>query len=235
MFPTDVKHGTCLGLHLRYDHAMSNDLPHRTVVVDHPLVQHKLSLLREKETGPTLFRALVYELGLLLAYAATHDLACSPKAIETPLVATEGTELANGHPVLISILRAGNGLLDGMLAAMPTARVGHVGLFRNADLEAVEYYFKVPALADRDVLVVDPMLATAHTAIAAFDRLAATGAASIRFVCLVAAPEGLANFHEHHPDITVYTAAVDERLNEKGYILPGLGDAGDRLYGTLHD
>ncbi len=205
--------------------------PAHTVVVDHPLVQHKLSLLRETTTGATLFRALVHELGLLLAHAASEDLTTTCKPIETPLVATTGTELAH-HPVLISILRAGNGLLDGMLAAMPTARVGHVGLYRNADLEAVEYYFKVPTLANRDVLVVDPMLATAHTAVAALDRLRDAGCASLRFVCLLAAPEGLAHFHQHHPDVPVYTASIDERLNEKGYILPGLGDAGDRLYGT---
>ena len=208
-------------------------MPADTVVVDHPLVAHKLSLLRDRTTGTTVFRALLREVGMLLAFEATRDLPTAVQTIETPLQPMDAPMLAGPAPVLVNILRAGGGLVDGMLAVLPTARVGHVGLYRNEQLEAVEYYFKMPdAMPERDVLIVDPMLATAHTAVAATDKIRALSPRSLRFVCLLAAPEGLAHFHRHHPDVPVVTAAVDERLNEKGYILPGLGDAGDRVYGT---
>ena len=203
-------------------------------VIDHPLVQHKLTLMRRVDTPTAKFRALLREIALLLGYEVTRDLALTEEAIETPLESMTAPVLAGKKLVLVSILRAGNGLLEGMLDLMPAARVGHIGLYRDpATLMAIEYYFKVPEdLDDREVIAVDPMLATAHSAIAAVHRLKEAGARSIKLVCLVAAPEGLEAFDREHPDVPVYTAAVDERLDDHGYIRPGLGDAGDRLYGT---
>jgi uracil phosphoribosyltransferase len=202
--------------------------------IDHPLVQHKLTLMRMKQTSTADFRMLLQEIAMLLTYEVTRDLPVVMRAIETPLAAMNAPVLEGKKIVFVSILRAGGGLLDGMLRILPSARVGHIGLYRDPKtLVAVEYYFKMPGeMGDRDVIIVDPMLATGHSAIAAIDRLRQTGPKSMKFVCLLAAPEGLAAFHEHHPDVPVYTAAVDHRLNDKGYILPGLGDAGDRLFGT---
>ncbi len=203
-------------------------------VIDHPLVQHKLTLMRRVDTPTAKFRALLREIALLLGYEVTRDLALTEEAIETPLESMTAPVLAGKKLVLVSILRAGNGLLEGMLDLMPAARVGHIGLYRDpVTLMAIEYYFKVPEdLDDREVIAVDPMLATAHSAVAAVHRLKEAGARSIKLVCLVAAPEGLQAFDREHPDVPVYTAAVDERLDDHGYIRPGLGDAGDRLYGT---
>ena len=203
-------------------------------VIDHPLVQHKLTLMRRSDTPTAKFRALMREVALLLGYEVTRDLALTEERIESPLESMTAPVLAGKKLVLVSILRAGNGLLEGMLDLIPAARVGHIGLYRDPQtLMAVEYYFKVPEdLDDREVIAVDPMLATAHSAIAAVHRLKEAGARSIKLVCLVAAPEGLEAFDREHPDVPVYTAAVDERLDDHGYIRPGLGDAGDRLYGT---
>ncbi len=204
------------------------------VVVDHPLVQHKLALLRMKQTPVAEFRRLVREIAHLLAYEITRDLPLATVPIETPLVATEARMLAGKKVCFVSILRAGNGLLEGMLELVPSARVGHIGLFRDpATLQPVEYYYKVPTdIAERPVIVVDPMLATANSAVRAVDRLKADGARDIKFACLIAAPEGVTRMHEAHPDVPIYTGALDERLDDHGYILPGLGDAGDRLFGT---
>ena len=203
-------------------------------VIDHPVIQHKLTLMRKKETSTSQFRALVQEVSMLLAYELTRDFPLVTEQIETPLAPMEAPVLEGKKIVIISVLRAGNGILDGMLQTLPSARVGHVGLYRDHDtLEAVEYYFKVPPqMEDRDAIVVDPMLATGNSAVAAVSRIKKTGPKSIKFVCLLAAPEGIRAFHGAHPDVPIYTPAVDERLNDKGYILPGLGDAGDRLYGT---
>jgi uracil phosphoribosyltransferase len=203
-------------------------------VIDHPLVQHKLSLMRMKSTSTSAFRNLVAEVSLLLAYEVTRDMPTHRVPIDTPLTRTTGPILDGKKIVLISIMRAGTGILDGMLRLLPSARVGHVGLYRDPKtLEAVEYYFKVPkVMTDRDAIVVDPMLATGNSAVAAVDRVKDTRPRSIKFVCLLTCPEGLATFHGHHPDVPVYTAAIDERLDEHGYIVPGLGDAGDRLFGT---
>lgn len=203
-------------------------------VIDHPLVQHKLSLMRRKGTPTATFRQLLLEISLLLGYEVTRDLPVEMEEIETPLTKMRAPTLAGKKLVLISVLRAGNGLLEGMLDLMPSARVGHVGLYRDPDsLVAVEYYFKVPQeLGDRQVIVVDPMLATGNSAIAAVQRIKEAGAVNIKMVCLLAAPEGIKAFQDAHPDVHIYTAAVDDHLNEHGYIVPGLGDAGDRLYGT---
>ncbi len=203
-------------------------------VIDHPLVQHKLTLMRSRDTSTSSFRALLREISMLLAYEVTRDLPTTKVDIETPIAPMTGTLLDGKKTVLISILRAGNGILDGMLDILPSARVGHIGLYRDPKtLTAVEYYYKVPdTMADRDAIVVDPMLATGNSAVAAIERIKASGPRSIKFVCLLACPEGLKVFHAAHPDVPVYTAAVDERLNEKSYIVPGLGDAGDRLFGT---
>jgi uracil phosphoribosyltransferase len=203
-------------------------------VVDHPLVQHKLSLMRRKGTATSKFRQLLREISLLLAYEVTRDLPLTTDEIETPLAPMKAPLLEGKKLVLISILRAGNGLLEGMLDLVPSARVGHIGLYRDPDtLEAVEYYFKVPEdMGDRLVVVVDPMLATGNSAVAAVERLRDAGARNIKFVCLLAAPEGIAAFREAHPDVPVFTAAIDSHLNDHGYIVPGLGDAGDRMYGT---
>jgi len=204
------------------------------VVIDHPLVQHKLTLLRNAETSAAVFRALLREISMLLAYEVTRDMPLTYVRINTPLASMQAPVLAGKKLVLVSIMRAGNGILDGMLELIPSARVGHIGLYRDPKTHiAIEYYFKVPEdIAARDVLVVDPMLATGNSAVAALHRLKETGAKSLKFICLLAAPEGIAHVHEQHPDVPIYTAAVDECLNEHGYILPGLGDAGDRLFGT---
>lgn len=203
-------------------------------VVNHPLVQHKLSIMRDVDTSTGSFRRLLREISLLLCYEVTRDLEMTTKTIETPMQKMEAPTLAGKKLVFASILRAGNGLLEGMLDLVPSARVAHVGLYRNHEtLEAVEYYFKAPEdLGDRVVIVVDPMLATANSATAAIEKLKERGATNIRFLCLLAAPEGVAAFQKAQPDVPIFTAAIDERLNEKGYIMPGLGDAGDRMYGT---
>ncbi len=203
-------------------------------VVDHPLVQHKLSIMRDKETSTGSFRRLLREISLLLCYEVTRDLELTTKEIETPMQLMEAPTLEGKKLVFASILRAGNGLLEGMLDLVPSARVAHVGLYRNHEtLEAVEYYFKAPEdLKDRLVIVVDPMLATANSATAAIDKLKERGATNLRFLCLLSAPEGIAAFQKAHPDVPIFTAAIDSHLNEKGYIVPGLGDAGDRMYGT---
>jgi uracil phosphoribosyltransferase len=203
-------------------------------VVDHPLVQHKLTLMRKKDTSIKSFRELLREIGGLIAYEVTRDLPLEPVEIETPLQPMQSPQLAGKKLVLAPILRSGVGMLDGMLELVPAARVAHIGLYRDPEtLTCVEYYFKAPAdLADRRVIVIDPMLATGNTAIAAVDRLKEAGAREIRITCLLASPEGLSKLLGHHPDVRVWTAAIDERLNDHGYILPGLGDAGDRMYGT---
>jgi uracil phosphoribosyltransferase len=203
-------------------------------IVDHPLIQHKLTLMRRKETTTSQFRQLVNEVALLLGYEVTRDLPLSSREIETPMEKMDSMELAGKKMCFVSILRAGNGLLDGLLTLMPAARVGHVGLYRDpATLVAVEYYYKVPPdIGDRMTIVVDPMLATANSAIAAVERLKQGGARKMKFVSLLAAPEGVEAFNQAHPDVPLYTAAVDRELNDHGYILPGLGDAGDRIYGT---
>jgi uracil phosphoribosyltransferase len=204
------------------------------VVVDHPLVQHKLTLMRMQQTPVAEFRRLVREVALLIGYEITRDLKLTTTDIQTPLMPMRAPLLEGKKVCLISILRAGNGLLDGMLDLMPSARVGHIGLYRDpTTLQPVEYYYKVPAdIADRPVIVVDPMLATANSAVAAVDRIKRDGVKDIKFACLLAAPEGIARIAAAHPDVPVFTAAVDEGLNDHGYILPGLGDAGDRIYGT---
>ncbi len=201
----------------------------------HPLVQHKLTMMRKKETSTSSFRALLGEVSMLLAYEVTRDMVTVTERIETPVAEMDAPVLDGKKIVLVSILRAGNGLLDGMLKILPSARVGHIGLYRDpATLRAVEYYFKVPGeMQDRDCLLLDPMLATGNSAVAAVDKLKRTKPRSIKLVCLLAAPEGVRDFHEQHPDIPIYVAKVDERLNEKGYIIPGLGDAGDRMFGTV--
>ncbi|MDU8912793.1 uracil phosphoribosyltransferase [Aestuariicoccus sp. MJ-SS9] len=203
-------------------------------VVDHPLVQHKLTLMRRKETATSVFRQLLREISLLLAYEVTRELELTTERIETPLEPMDAPVLMGKKLALVSILRAGNGLLDGILELIPQARVGFVGLYRDeATLKPVQYYFKVPeALDERVTIVVDPMLATGNSSVAAVDLLKKAGARNIRFLCLLAAPEGVARMKEAHPDVPIVTASVDSRLNEKGYIVPGLGDAGDRMYGT---
>jgi uracil phosphoribosyltransferase len=203
-------------------------------VVDHPLVQHKLTLMRDKGTSTAGFRQLLREIALLLTYEVTRDLPLTTRPIETPLAPIDSPILEGKKPVFASILRAGNGLLEGMLDLVPSARVAHIGIYRNPDtLEPVEYYFKAPEdLADRLVIVVDPMLATANSASAAIEKLRLRGAKDIRFVCLLAAPEGIQRLQKAQPGVPIYTAAIDEYLNDHGYIVPGLGDAGDRLYGT---
>ncbi|EKE44770.1 uracil phosphoribosyltransferase [Oceaniovalibus guishaninsula JLT2003] len=203
-------------------------------VVRHPLVQHKLTLMRDRDTSTAVFRQLLREISLLLAYEVTRGLAMTTRRIETPMCPMEAPVLEGRKLALISILRAGNGLLDGMLELIPSARVGFMGLYRDEEtLKPVEYYFKVPMdLADRLVIAVDPMLATGNSSAAAIDRLKAAGANDLRFLCLLAAPEGVARMKEAHPDVPIVTAALDERLDERGYIVPGLGDAGDRMFGT---
>jgi len=204
------------------------------IVIDHPLVQHKLTLLRKAETSAAVFRALLREISMLLAYEVTRDMPLTYVPITTPLAPMQAPVLAGKKLVVVSIMRAGNGILDGMLELIPSARVGHIGLYRDPKTHvAVEYYFRVPEdIPERDALVVDPMLATGNSAVAALHRLKDTGAKTLKFVCLLAAPEGIAHVHEQHPDVPIYTAAIDERLDAHDYIIPGLGDAGDRLFGT---
>ena len=207
------------------------------IEVHHPLIQHKLTIMRKKDTSSSKFRSLLNEISMLLTYEVTRDLEIEYERIETPLATMTAPILKGKKPVFVSILRAGNGLLDGMLQLMPSARVGHIGLYRDEKtLMVVEYYFKLPEyIAQRDIIVVDPMLATGHTAIAAVNRIKEIMPKSIKFLCLLAAPEGIQAFHEVHPDVCIYTADIDEKLNDKAYIMPGLGDAGDRLYGTRLD
>ncbi|WP_205648812.1 uracil phosphoribosyltransferase [Acuticoccus kandeliae] len=208
--------------------------PKMLTIIDHPLVQHKLTIMRDKETSTAGFRQLLREIAMLLCYEATRDLELEMVEIETPLMPMRAPRLSGKKLVFAPILRAGEGLLDGMLDLVPSARVAHIGLYRDpTTLSAVEYYFKAPEdMGERRVIVLDPMLATANSAIAAVDRLKEAGATDMRFVCLLAAPEGVDNFHGHHPEVPIVTAAVDERLNDHGYICPGLGDAGDRMFGT---
>lgn len=202
--------------------------------VSHPLVQHKLTHMRDRTTSTNGFRQLLREIATLLCYEVTRDLSLATIQIETPMMPTQAQVLAGKKLVFAPILRAGMGFLEGMLDLVPSARVAHIGLYRDPkSLTAVEYYFKAPSdLSERLVIVVDPMLATGNTAVAAVDRLKELGASELRYVCLLATPVGLANLHRHHPEVHVWTAAIDEQLNDHGYILPGLGDAGDRLYGT---
>lgn len=203
-------------------------------LVDHPLVQHKLTLMRKKEASTNSFRRLLNELSMLMCYEVTRDMPTQEVEIETPLETMTGKMIDGKKLVLVSILRAGNGILDGMLTVVPGARVGHIGLYRDPKtLQAVEYYFKMPPdMTERDVVVVDPMLATGNSAVAAIDRVKAMKPKSIKFLCLLTCPEGIATLHKAHPDVAIYTAAVDRQLNDHGYILPGLGDAGDRIFGT---
>ena len=203
-------------------------------VVRHPLVQHKLTLMREKDTSTNSFRRLLREISQLLAYEITREMEMTTKRIETPLCAMDAPSIEGKKLVLVSILRAGNGLLDGILELVPAARVGFVGLYRDPEtLQPVQYYYKVPQeLDDRMVIVVDPMLATGNSSVAAVDLLKKSGAKNIRFMCLLAAPEGIKRMQEAHPDVQIVTAAVDSHLNDHGYIVPGLGDAGDRMFGT---
>lgn len=203
-------------------------------VIDHPLIQHKLAVLRDRATSKNTFRALVDEISMLMGYEVTKDLPLETVEIETPLERTEGHMVSGKKLTLVPILRAGLGMVEGMLRLMPSVRVGHIGLYRDHDsLKPVDYYFKIPPdPATRDFIVLDPMLATGGSAVAAVQSLKRSGAARVRLVCLVAAPEGVRRMLETHPDVHVYTAALDRQLNEHGYILPGLGDAGDRLFGT---
>ena len=202
--------------------------------VTHPLVQHKLTLMRNKDASSTTFRTLLGELAALMAYEITRDMPTQLVEIETPLEKMKSPMIDGKKLVFASILRAGNGMLDGLLRVVPNARVGHVGLYRDPQtLQAVEYYYKMPAdMAERDVIAVDPMLATGHSAVAAIDKLKAAGPRSVKFLCLLAAPEGIATLQAAHPDVPIYTASIDRELNDHGYILPGLGDAGDRIFGT---
>ena len=205
-----------------------------TTVVDHPLIRHKLTIMREATTATSKFRQLLREISLLLAYEVLRDLECTMIEIDTPLERMQAPKLEGKKLCFVSILRAGNGLLDGMLDLVPSARVGHVGLYRDPQsLEPVEYYMKLPEhIGDRPCIAVDPMLATGNSAAAAVQRIKDAGATRIKFVCLLAAPEGIATFTKAHPDVPVFTAAIDRELNDHGYIMPGLGDAGDRMYGT---
>ena len=202
--------------------------------ITHPLVQHKLTLMREKTRSTNSFRRLLHEISMLMAYEVTRDMPTQLIEIETPLEKTMAPVIDGKKTVFVVIMRAGDGFLDGMLEVVPGARVGHVGLNRDPKtLVAVEYYFKMPHdMHERDAIVLDPMLATGNSAVAAVERLKETNPKSVRFVCLLAAPEGIKNFHAHHPDVPLYTAAIDRQLNEHGYIVPGLGDAGDRIFGT---
>jgi uracil phosphoribosyltransferase len=210
------------------------DMSGQVHVIDHPLVQHKLTLMRSRDTSTSNFRNLLREISMLLAYEVCRDLPTTKIPIETPVAPMMAPVLDGKKIVLVSIMRAGTGILNGMLDILPSARVGHIGLYRDPKtLVAVEYYYKVPEnMSDRDAIIVDPMLATGNSAVAAVDRLKESQPRSIKFVCLLTCPEGLQTFHAAHPDVPVFTAGVDERLNEKSYIVPGLGDAGDRLFGT---
>ena len=203
-------------------------------LIDHPLVQHKLTLMRRKDASTNTFRTLLNELSSLMAYEVTRDMPLQDVEVETPLETMTSKVIDGKKLVFVSILRAGNGILEGMLSVVPGARVGHVGLYRDPEtLEPVEYYFKMPQeMQERDIIVVDPMLATGNSAIAAVTRLKRLKPRSIKFVCLLTCPEGVAALQKAHPDVAIYTAAIDRQLNEHGYILPGLGDAGDRIFGT---
>ncbi|WP_455854275.1 uracil phosphoribosyltransferase [Ensifer canadensis] len=203
-------------------------------VIDHPLVQHKLTIMRKKETSTAGFRRLLREISTLLCYEVTRDLELTMERIETPMQEIDAPVLEGKKLVFASILRAGNGLLEGMLELVPSARVSHIGVYRDHEtLKPVEYYFKAPEnLSERLIIVVDPMLATGNSSIAAIDKLKERGAKNLRFLCLLAAPEGIRNFQAAHPDVPIFTASIDSHLNELGYIMPGLGDAGDRMYGT---
>ncbi|MEO7242314.1 MAG: uracil phosphoribosyltransferase [Variovorax sp.] len=203
-------------------------------LIDHPLVQHKLTLMRRKDASTNSFRTLLNEVSMLLAYEVTRDMPMQDIEIETPLETMQAKVIDGKKLVLVSILRAGNGILEGMLSVVPGARVGHIGLYRDPKtLTAIEYYFKLPRdMHDRDAIIVDPMLATGNSAIAAVERLKELNPKSIKFVCLLTCPEGIAALHAAHPDVPIYTAAIDRQLNDHGYILPGLGDAGDRIFGT---
>ena len=208
--------------------------PPQVHLISHPMVQHKLTLMRQKDLSTMSFRRLLHEISMLMAYEVTRDMPTHLVEIETPLETMQAPMIDGKKTVFVVIMRAGSGFLDGMLEVVPGARVGHVGLYRDPKtLVAVEYYFKMPQdMHERDAIVLDPMLATGNSAVAAVERLKETRPKSIRFVSLLAAPEGLANFHAHHPDVPVYTAAIDRQLDEHGYIVPGLGDAGDRIFGT---
>ena len=203
-------------------------------VIDHPLIQHKLTIMRDKDTSIASFRRLLREIAHLMCYEVTRDLELEMVEIETPMTRMEAPTIKGKKLVFASILRAGNGLLDGMLDLVPAARVAHIGIYRDHEtLQPVEYYFKAPSeLDNRLIIIVDPMLATANSSIAAVDKLKERGANNIRFLCLLAAPEGIEQFSTSHPDVPIFTAAIDSHLNDKGYIIPGLGDAGDRMYGT---
>ncbi len=203
-------------------------------LINHPLVQHKLTLMRRKDASTNTFRTLLNELSSLMAYEVTRDMPLQDIEVETPLETMTGKVIDGKKLVFVSILRAGNGILEGMLNVVPGARVGHVGLYRDPEtLEPVEYYFKMPQeMEERDIVIVDPMLATGNSAIAAVNRLKQLKPRSIKFVCLLTCPEGVAALQKAHPDVAIYTAAIDRQLNEHGYILPGLGDAGDRIFGT---
>jgi uracil phosphoribosyltransferase len=209
-------------------------MSHKVTVIDHPMVQHKLTLLRQKERSTNGFRALLGEISMLLAYEVTRDLPLVYQEIETPLAKMQAPLIDGKKVVLVNILRAGTGMVEGMLRILPAARIGQIGLYRDPEtLGAVEYYFKLPGeMSDRDVIIVDPMLATGNSAVAAIERVKTATPRSIKFVCLLAAPEGLSNLAENHPDVPVFAAAIDSHLDEHGYIIPGLGDAGDRLFGT---
>ena len=209
-------------------------MPAPVTVIDHPLIQHKLSLMRQRETGTGQFRMLLEEIGMLMAYEVSRDLPLETVPIQTPIAQMDAPMLAGKKLLLISIMRAGQGLVDGMLKLIPSARVGHIGLYRDPKTHvAVEYYFKVPYDTDeRDMVIVDPMVATGNSSVAAVHRLKETQPRSIKFICLLAAPEGIEHFQMEHPDVPIVTAAIDERLDARGYIVPGLGDAGDRMFGT---
>ncbi|GAB4205282.1 MAG: uracil phosphoribosyltransferase [Tibeticola sp.] len=202
--------------------------------IRHPLVQHKLTLMRKKEASTNTFRRLLNELATLMAYEVTRDMPTQNVSIDTPLETMMSPVIDGKKLVFVPILRAGLGILDGMLSVVPGARVGHIGLYRDpATLQAVEYYFKMPSnMPERDVILLDPMLATGNSAVAAIDKVKALGPRSVKFVCLLTCPEGIATVHKAHPDVPIYTAAIDRGLNDHGYILPGLGDAGDRIFGT---
>lgn len=202
-------------------------------VLDHPLITHKLNIARDKNTGNSDFRRLVHEISSLVCYECTRDIKTFQKEIETPVAKMKADFIVKDEIVLVSILRAGNGILEGMMNVMPEARVGHIGIYRDPNtLAAIEYYFKVPEIKEKTVIMVDPMLATGHTAVAAISRLKELEPGKIRFVCLLASPEGLGLIRDEHPDVEIVVTSIDEKLNEKKYIVPGLGDAGDRIYGT---
>lgn len=212
----------------------SNNTDPQVHLVDHPLVQHKLSLMRKKDASTTSFRTLLNEISMLMAYEVTRDMPMQDVEIETPLETMTAKMIDGKKLVLVSILRAGTGILDGMLTVVPGARVGHIGLYRDPEtLKPVEYYFKMPQdMQERDVVVVDPMLATGNSAVAAIERIKALKPKSIKFLCLLTCPEGVATLRQAHPDVEIYTASIDRQLSDHGYILPGLGDAGDRIFGT---